>query len=283
MPIFKIPPVGNQNDFDVVDGPVSETINQSSKPNDNTTWFETPADHKNYLNDQSLNTSNAFYSTANESSQFKELDQSVNICELDSSSLAVNSAAQSVPVAQQAAVVKSSNNSTGDDFVVLKSCLISLMFTTQDFFVQQENFEEEIAKIQPLIDNCLEPFYINDSKYCVGQFKDDQLFYRMRVLDWNDEKNEVYALLIDYGNKTDVAIDTITKMELPLAKVKPLAINCCLDSAVTVLAGSQAYTEFENLVANEVRFNCRIRKSDLKRFYERHVEHGAQPCPIELF
>ena len=57
------------------------------------------------------------------------------------------------------------------DLVILKNCLVSFLHSSEDFFIQMPNFEQRYALIQPEIDECLDPFDLNESKLCVCQFK----------------------------------------------------------------------------------------------------------------
>ena len=166
------------------------------------------------------------------------------------------------------------------DFVTLKSCIISFMHTTQDFFIQDKFFDSEIAKIQPLIEDCFDPFDLSERNLCVAQWKDDEQFYRMRILNWMEEKNEAYAEMIDYGNRTNVSIDTVTRLADNLVNFKPLAINCSLPSVLLVVIESKEYAEFINLVTCEVPFDCVIKNNDLEAFY---ASNGKFVCPVELF
>ncbi|CAF0937993.1 unnamed protein product, partial [Brachionus calyciflorus] len=213
----------------------------------NDTWETTAIDLKNYdqynetLNqtltnkqDESIDKSE-LYSTAN-SSQFDSTDKTIS--EMDNQ----------------------------DDYLLIKDCLISFMHSTTDLFIQESNFDENIQKIQPLIDNCLDPFDLSESNLCIGQFQQDELFYRCKVLQWFEEKNQAFCELIDFGNRDYIPIDTITKMSTDLTKIKPLAINCTLNFDIEF--ESKAYQQLDDLVNLETKFDCRLKKSDLDSFYE---------------
>lgn len=58
------------------------------------------------------------------------------------------------------------------DTVIIKNCLVAFMHTSEDFFIQMENFDDRYAIIKPQIDDCLDPFDLNESKLCVTQYKE---------------------------------------------------------------------------------------------------------------
>lgn len=56
--------------------------------------------------------------------------------------------------------------------VIIKNCLVAFMHSSEDFFIQMENFDDRYAIIKPEIDECFDPFDLTESKLCVTQFKD---------------------------------------------------------------------------------------------------------------
>ncbi|RNA16358.1 maternal tudor isoform X1 [Brachionus plicatilis] len=141
----------------------------------------------------------------------------------------------------------------------LKDCFISFLHSSEDFFVQKSDFDSEIEKIQPVIDQCLEPFDLNESQMCIGQFRQDGMFYRCKILQWMAEKREAFCELVDFGNRDYIDFDTITRMSDSLSSVKPLAINCSLGFGIQ--ADSQAYANLNDLVNSDTKFDCKF-KSD---------------------
>lgn len=154
-----------------------------------------------------------------------------------------------------------------EEYITIKNCIISFMHSSEDIFVQEENFDQEIAKIQPEIDQCLDGYDLAKSKYCIAQYREDELFYRCKMLEWLEEKGEAFVEFMDYGNREFVLIDTITKMSETLLKVKPLAFNGAM--GFNLEFNSKEYKKLEELVNLESKFDVRMKKSDLEGFYER--------------
>jgi hypothetical protein len=102
------------------------------------------------------------------------------------------------------------------------------------------------------------------------------------VLDWNEAKNEAEVLLVDFGNKTFVSIDTTTRISETLRVVKPLAINCCLN--FHTLNSSLAYEQLVELVTQEIRFDVRMKRADFDRYFDDDCLEacGEFKCPITL-
>ncbi len=255
----------NLQNYDEISNNTTQKEEESIIPNDKSSWCETAShlrDYGNYnettLNEITLNQTNQYdnqnddlYSTANdESLRFKDnLDPNESVI----------------------------LNSKNKEFVTLKECIISYMHSAQDFFIQQSDVDLELDRIQPKIDDCLDPYVLSESKFCIGQFVEDDQFYRMRVLEWRESEQEALTLLIDYGNKTVTKIDTITKMSKDLLKVKPLALNCKLINDLPF--GSIEYNKLIELINLEVKFDVKIKKEDLDAFYA----DNERLCPIELF
>lgn len=134
-----------------------------------------------------------------------------------------------------------------------------------------------MAKLQPQIDECLDIYDHTVSPLCIGQFDADQFFYRLRVIKWNEEQNSAYCLLIDYGNKENINLDTITSMTPELIKTPPLAINCYFKD-LGDLTPAEISTLVE-IVSRELVFDSKIKRTDLDKFYQ----DPSQLCPVELY
>ena len=143
--------------------------------------------------------------------------------------------------------------------ILFKDCTIAFMHSSVDFFVQKSDFDAELEKIQPLIDNCLDVFDVGKSNVCIGQFKQDNLFYRCKILQWLSDRDEAFCELIDFGNRDYIHFETITKMSDSLVDVKPLALNCSL--GFELKEDSQAYANLNDLVNSEIKFDCKLKSS----------------------
>ncbi len=172
-------------------------------------------------------------------------------------------------------VVKS-NNHENESYSHFTNCVISFIHP-QCFFIQKDDFDEELNKIQPEIDDCLDPYDSKQSYLCIGQFKEDNLFYRCRILHWYQKTNEAECLFIDFGNIEFVTIDTITKMSDSLKKVKSLAWCCKLKNEID--ADSEEFEKLRKLVQNFTKFDVRVRTSDLERSDSAEYQ---DPIPVEL-
>jgi hypothetical protein len=64
------------------------------------------------------------------------------------------------------------NNDDDDEIVRFKNCLVSFMYSSEDLFVQMEDFEEKITQIQPDVDDCLDPYILSESNLCIAQYKE---------------------------------------------------------------------------------------------------------------
>jgi hypothetical protein len=163
-------------------------------------------------------------------------------------------------------------------YTVFENCTIIFIISSQCFYVQMQSFEKELARIQPRIDNCLEPLE-PDEVLCIGQYKEDGLYYRCRILNWYEDKNEAECLFIDFGNTEFVQINTITKMSVSLKEIKPLALCCKLDKELK--CGTREFQQLIDLVNQDTLFDIRVKKFDLESFYfaENYV---YDPIEIEL-
>ena len=166
-----------------------------------------------------------------------------------------------------------------EKYTNFKDCMIVFMESSQSFYVQQSNFDEEITKIQPDVDKCLNPYDSKESALCVGQFKSDDQFYRCRVLDWNEATNEAKCVFIDYGNTDMVSLDTITEMSETLKKVMPLAIHCKMEENFEI--ESKEFKRLTDLVLNDTLFDIRIKTADLMQFYSAE-NYDFGPITAEL-
>lgn len=57
------------------------------------------------------------------------------------------------------------------DMITIKNCLVSFMHSSEDFFIQMIDVDDRLAKIQPEIDECLDPFVLEESSLCVTQYR----------------------------------------------------------------------------------------------------------------
>ena len=211
---------------------------------------------------------NEMYSTANESSMvFKPS----NISNEDHGDLTLTDT-----------VCEMDQNRTNENFydtngLLIKKYLVSFMTSSISFYLQSTDFEEKIAEIQPEIEECLEPFDVSISTLCIGQWSDDEGYYRMRLLDWPDDvkSDKAMCLFIDYGNVEYIVKDTITAMSENLKKVKPLAIHCrlytCLENK------PNCFHNLEELVNSEMVFDAVIEsKEKLTEFYNLQMNEKSQ-------
>ncbi len=171
-------------------------------------------------------------------------------------------------------------NNQDEEYSHFTNCLISYIHTPQCFFVQKDDFDDELNKIQQEIDDCLEPYDSRVSSLCIGQFKDDGFYYRCRILNWFQSTNEAECMFIDFGNIEFISIDTITKMSESLKKAKPLALCCKLNDDITI--DSEEFQELRNIVTNGTRFDVRVKKGDLERFNSSVENYDCEPVPAEL-
>ena len=177
---------------------------------------------------------------------------------------------------------KASNDlsqSLKETYTYFKNCFISYLTSTKAIYISFENFQEQIAKIQPIIDNCLDPYDTKSSKLCIGQYKEDEAFYRCRVLQWSAEKNEATCVFIDFGNTETVSIDTITKMSGHLRRVKPLALYCKLEDEFGI--DSNEFKQISELTNSETRFDIKVKTAELESFYgAKNYDYG--PITVEI-
>jgi hypothetical protein len=171
-------------------------------------------------------------------------------------------------------------NNLDEEYIHFTDCLISYIHASDCFFVQKDDFDEELNKIQKEIDECLEPYDSRVSSLCIGQFKDDGSYYRCRISHWFQNTNEAECMFIDFGNIEFISIDTITKMSEPLKKAKPLALCCKLSDDIKT--DSEEFQELRNIVANGTRFDVRVKKGDLERFNSSVENYDCEPVPAEL-
>ena len=163
-------------------------------------------------------------------------------------------------------------------YTCFENCTIIFILSSQSFYIQLQNFEKELTRIQPRIDNCLDPLEPSDV-LCIGQYREDGLFYRCRILNWNQEANQAECLFIDFGNTEIISISTITKMSGALKQIKPLAINCKLQKELKT--GTQAFEKLIELVIKETLFDIKLKKIDLDCFYCSE-NYDFDPIEVEL-
>ena len=191
-----------------------------------------------------------------------------------------NAAAKSDSMVNNSMYEKKSSYTKGprlnlnESYTYFKKCQIVFLNSTLSFFIQLDDFDSEIARIQPDIDNCLEPYDSTESALCIGQFAEDEQFYRCRILNWIEETNEASCFFIDFGNTELVSLETITKMSDSLKKVKPLAVHCKLKDYYAL--DSNEYMQLTELVLKETLFDMKVKTSDLACFYSaKNFDYGA--------
>jgi hypothetical protein len=195
----------------------------------------------------------------------------------ESSSLVRTS--ESSSVISQGKASNDLSQSLKETYTYFKNCFISYLTSTKAIYISFENFQEQIAKIQPIIDNCLDPYDTKSSKLCIGQYKEDEAFYRCRVLQWSAEKNEATCVFIDFGNTETVCIDTITKMSGHLRRVKPLALYCKLEDEFEI--DSNEFKQISELTNSETRFDIKVKTAELESFYgAKNYDYG--PITVEI-
>jgi hypothetical protein len=128
-------------------------------------WNETNASLKNYdYYEESVATNITMLDTSS-SDLYKTVNDSIskNECQDDFQNSKVFAFGSNVSKMQEP--------SKSEDIVRFKDCLISFMHSSEDMFVQMKDFDEQIAKIQPDIDDCLDAYILSESKLCVAQYK----------------------------------------------------------------------------------------------------------------
>jgi hypothetical protein len=121
---------------------------------------------------------------------------------------------------------QSDNDDDNSDFSYRNVC-ISFMESLRSFYIQKEDFELEIEKLQADIDACTKPLESTEpGTLCVAQYSVDGKYYRAKVLEWGATKARV--LFIDYGNDDYSAVEQITRLSTKLKQVPPLAQHCAL-------------------------------------------------------
>ena len=211
------------------------------------------------LNETDLDRDDELYSTANqESVVFDELN-----------GLDTSEHKHMEKSSQLLLCLSESRTSEENDWLTFANCNIALLTSSQYFFIQFEDFDEQIEAIQPEIDECLDVFVLEESSLCVSQFLDDELFYRSRVLKWDEEAGLATVFFMDFGNIENVLIDTTTKLADKLTQIKPLAIPCKLAGVLDI--NSVGFKNFEKLVNDDVKLNVKLKKSDLEKYYANMV------------
>jgi hypothetical protein len=135
--------------------------------------------------------------------------------------------------------------------------------------------------IQAKIDDCLEAFDLSKSNLCIGQYKEDEVYYRCQVLEWMETQGEARCLLIDFGTISLVSIETITSMSDELSQIKPYALVCKLKD-LHFDHQSDEYKQMEDLVTREIKFDVRMKKTEFDSFpvTKNFLDHSID---IELF
>ncbi len=166
------------------------------------------------------------------------------------------------------------------DLVLFKNCQVAFMTSPKNVFIQLSDYYEQLARIQPIIDDCLDSFDLSKSNLCIAQSPEDELFYRCRIRSWNEAANTADVTFIDFGDNVTVSIDTVTAMEASLFKVKPLVVRCRFRDAMNV--GSKAWKNFERLVVEETKWNVSVNKDELAKYYE-SMEVECAPVVFRVF
>jgi hypothetical protein len=149
------------------------------------------------------------------------------------------------------------------------NCIINYMVSSQLFYVQMENFNEELHPILNGINSCTDsfsPVLLTKGSLCIGRSELDGLFYRCRVVSVSFELKEAECLLMDFGETDKIKFDEIKIMNKSLQAIRPLAIRCKLENYL--LPDSIEFQRMKNLVFRDTRFNIRIRTSDLENALE---------------
>jgi hypothetical protein len=175
------------------------------------------------------------------------------------------------------------NHTSGDEVIILKNCLVSLIDeSSKKLFIQMEDFEERISKIQPIIDDAIEPYDEALSNLCIAQFKEDEKFYRCQMLNWGaEEGQDAFCYFMDFGNVDYVSKDSVTEMSKELCLEKPFALICQLYSNFD--SNPEEFKQLTHLVEKEVRFDVMIGVKELKVFYASKDYYNSIPISIELF
>jgi hypothetical protein len=209
----------------------------------------------------------------------KIVDENQSLIKKADTSSRVRTSESSSVISQGIIAIDISLSQKDTTYTYFKNTIISFMVSSKAIYISFENFNEQMGKIQPLVDNCLDPYETKSSKLCIGQYTVDEQYYRCRVLEWNAEKNEARCHFIDFGNTENVCIDTITKMTGQLRRVKPLVLYCKLDPEIEI--DSNEYKQLSELVNSETRFDIKVKTSKLEKFYgAKNYDYG--PITVEL-
>ena len=282
------------SNFDVSKRRDQPSANPSQSVVKEQTWFETPPHLKNYnaiettiqtsmnygesaYNNETSFNENSFKTRLSYDDPVKETKEN----KLSSDELDTTLTGDTAAYDENKSVFETSKKlAVADDEVYLKNCSISYLDSHQCFFIQAENFKSEMDRLQPEIDECLEPFDLSLSNKCIGMFNEDQKFYRCQCLEWHEETGEAKCVFIDYGNWDMVSIDTVTEMSSDLKKIKPLALNCKLD--IDLSRSEDALNFLQGLIDNGVSMNVKMTKKDLNAYYEASTVYES-PIKVELY
>lgn len=167
-----------------------------------------------------------------------------------------------------------------DSSLTLTDCQILFITSSQDFYIQLADFDDKLAQIQPIIDDCLDPFDLSISNLCVAQFDEDELYYRCRVRKWNEAENTADVRFVDFGNDETVSIDYVTAMDESLQEVKPLVVRCRFNTEFSTK--SRAFKNLEKLVGAETKFSVRVDRAELNMYYN-SIRSEFEPLVARLF
>lgn len=221
--------------------------------------IEQEDDAENTINEEDMDRDDELYSTANNESMI--LAENVENTLEQSSQLTFS-------------------EDVGTEWLTFNDCLIAFMTSTKNFYLQFKDFDEKIEEIQPIVDDCLDPFDLSVTPLCVGQFQEDELFYRCRVIKWLEDSETVTVSFIDFGNTENILTETVTAMAPELLAVKPLVIRCQFESDINPEAAS--FKNFEKIVNNECKLTIKVKKADYDGFYA-SMEKDSEAVLVKLF
>ena len=223
---------------------------------------------RNHPEENELEESNLMYSTAN-SIVFdnNQVSTSENLCANEH-----DSEIKDLKVEQP---IKSLNATTPEtDEFTYKNVIISYLDHFESFYIQFENFDDEMKKMQPIIDGCVQPLENREpGELCIAQYSVDKKYYRAKILEWDEKTAKV--LFIDYGNDDNSDVNQITRMCDKLRDIPPLAINCSLDRTVEIQS-PEAFDKFEDLFNDNTSFDVKVvRKANEKLIVDLYVSSNG--------
>ena len=177
--------------------------------------------------------------------------------------------------------------------MLLRNCLISFMDSALSFYVQEADFDERIAQLQPDIDKCAAAHGTASADTRQGQplicrFSDDQLLYRCQRVDVDDDEGDdpkwPRVLFVDYGNVDRVSTAELWPMSTALLSTPAHAIHCSLTFDMD--KASPVYKHLEELVNDEARFDVLFDEAAQLAAFRRPLGTTAQiptQCTVRLY